>query len=320
MDWHQFSPGGIQVVQNFFQDRPLPILRLDLLKSWSSGNKYYKLKYPLQFAIENNVTKVVSKGGMFSNHLAALAEACHTFQLHFTAVVRAFEPDERNPTLRRLRELNTQIVFVQPEEYHPFDQAMAYSLFPDALFIEEGGLSMEGIKGSAEIMNEIPEQGIYHLAIAAGSMCTACGILDAMPSNYFLHIVPAWKGCDRQYVQSLLSRYDIVPAGEWDIWPDYHLGGFGKFNPALIDFMTSFTRATQVVLDPVYTGKLLFGIADKMKAHYFHERDQVLAIHTGGLQGLAGYAYRFPDLWGEYYSMAKALLASHAIHDSGPNV
>ena len=139
-------------------------------------------------------------------------------------------------------------------------------------------------------------------------MCTACGLIKSLPEGSHLHIVPAWKGCSPDYIQTILSANNIQPVCHWDIWPDYHLGGFGKFNRELIDFMTSFTAATGIVLDPVYTGKLLIAVTDKIKNHYFNEQDSILAIHTGGLQGLAGYAYRFPEEWGDYMTLAKAMV------------
>ena len=69
--------------------------------------------------------------------------------------------------------------------------------------------------------------------------------------------------------------------------------------------MTAFTTKTGIPLDPVYTGKLLYALADKMLKGMINEKENVLAIHTGGLQGLAGYAYRFPEQWGGYVTMVK---------------
>lgn len=304
-DWKNFTPGPIQLIPGFFDEHNLHLLRLDQIQSWASGNKYYKLKYPLKYALEKGITTIVSKGGMFSNHLAALAEATHHFNIQLIAIVRSHVPDEGNPTMRRLKELNCRLEFVTPEKYNRYDEHASEDQFPGAMFIDEGGLSAEGFKGSAEIVDEFRLLNFDHVVIAGGSMCTAVGLMSALPENTQLHIVPAWKGCNEQYVQSILSKYDIHPSCSWDLWSDYHFGGFGKFSEELIDFMTSFTNATGIVLDPVYTGKLLFAVKDKMESGFFRQGDSILAIHTGGLQGLAGYAYRFPDQWGDYIAMAK---------------
>ena len=131
-------------------------------------------------------------------------------------------------------------------------------------------------------------------------MGTACGIVADTPSHIKVVIVPAWKGCTNTYFCEILDKYGIVPKCTWELWPDYHFGGFGKFSKDLIDFMVSFSLKYSVPLDPVYTGKLMYAIEEKRAFGYFKEDDSIVAIHTGGLQGLDGYKYRFPKEWGNY--------------------
>lgn len=276
------------------------MLRLDLLQSWASGNKYYKLKYAIEFALANDVKVIVSKGGMFSNHLAALAEACHVFNLRLIAVIRSYAPDENNPSIRKLREKGSEIVYLNPEAYTVFDEQEAGQLFPASLFIPEGGLSDLGIHGTSEILNECQDQHPTHIILSGGSMGTACGIISSAPADVKVIIIPAWKGCTDSYFLDILRQYQINPVCTWELWPDYHFGGFGRFNQELIDFMFSFSADTGIPLDPVYTGKMMSAIDDRWKSGYFKQTDSILAIHTGGLQGLDGYRYRFPAVWGKY--------------------
>lgn len=276
------------------------MLRLDLLQSWASGNKYYKLKYAIEFALANDVKVIVSKGGMFSNHLAALAEACHVFNLRLIAVIRSYAPDENNPSIRKLREKGSEIVYLNPEAYTVFDEQEAGQLFPASLFIPEGGLSDLGIHGTSEILNECLDHHPTHIILSGGSMGTACGIISSAPADVKVIIIPAWKGCTDSYFLDILRQYQINPVCTWELWPDYHFGGFGRFNQELIDFMFSFSADTGIPLDPVYTGKMMSAIDDRWKSGYFKQTDSILAIHTGGLQGLDGYRYRFPAVWGKY--------------------
>lgn len=276
------------------------MLRLDLLQSWASGNKYYKLKYAIEFALANDVKVIVSKGGMFSNHLAALAEACHVFDLRLIAVIRSYAPDESNPSIRKLREKGSEIVYLNPEAYTVFNEQEAGQLFPASVFIPEGGLSHLGIHGTSEILNECLDQHPTHIILSGGSMGTACGIISSAPADVKVIIIPAWKGCTDSYFLNILRQYQIDPVCTWELWPDYHFGGFGRFNQELIDFMFSFSADTSIPLDPVYTGKMMYAIDDRWKSGYFKQTDSILAIHTGGLQGLDGYRYRFPAVWGKY--------------------
>lgn len=298
--WREFSPGPIQGIQLPDRGTSLKMLRLDLIRSWASGNKYFKLKYVLQEALSSGIQAIVSKGGMFSNHLAALSEACIDFNIHLVAVIRSHVPDEMNPAIQRLRAHGHEIIYLSPSDYKSFDLEASSRLFPGSLFIPEGGLSESGIRGTSEIMQDCVACNPTHVVVAGGTMGTACGIVAAAPAQVKVIIVPAWKGCTHSYFSGILNTFGVDPACTWDIWPDYHFGGFGRFNQQLIDFMIQFTRNTGIPLDPVYTGKVMYAIDDKMRSGLFNDSDNIIAIHTGGIQGLAGFKYRFPAEWGRY--------------------
>ena len=232
--WGNVTSPPIQTVTFGPSNFSFEMLRLDLMKGWASGNKYYKLKIPLYHFISQQVKHVVSKGGMFSNHLVALAEACHAFDISLNCIVRSYEPDEENPTIRYLKSLNADIQYFSPGEYLNFDEDKSQQLFPDAYFIPEGGLSTDGILGVGDLVNEFNAQHYDHIVLAAGTMCTACGIISRLSSNAQVHIVPAWKGCTSDYVEKIFDKYELPRKANWDIWPDYHFGGFGKFNEELI--------------------------------------------------------------------------------------
>jgi 1-aminocyclopropane-1-carboxylate deaminase len=300
MRWREFVQGPIQQI-NLSREMPsLSLLRLDLIRSWASGNKYFKLKYVLLDAMTDGIHTIVSKGGMFSNHLAALSDACVAFGLHLVAVIRSYGPDDLNPSIQRLKANGHEVRYVSPAEYKGFDSHVAALLYPGALFIPEGGLSDKGIRGTSEIILESLDYNPSHIIVAGGTMGTACGIAASAPSGTKVIIVPAWKGCTDSYFDEILKQYGIEPVCTWELWPDYHFGGFGKFNNQLIDFMQEFTGATGIPLDPVYTGKVMYAIYNRLRSAYFNDTDSILAVHTGGLQGLEGYKYRFPAAWGVY--------------------
>ena len=74
----------------------------------------------------------------------------------------------------------------------------------------------------------------------------------------------------------------------WELITDYHFGGYGKVNPELIAFINQFYVENQIPLDPIYTGKMVFGVMDLINKNYFPENSKILLIHTGGIQGIAG--------------------------------
>jgi 1-aminocyclopropane-1-carboxylate deaminase len=74
----------------------------------------------------------------------------------------------------------------------------------------------------------------------------------------------------------------------WELITDYHFGGYGKVNQELIAFLNRFYRENQIPLDPIYTGKMVFGVMDLIGKNFFKENSKILLIHTGGLQGISG--------------------------------
>ena len=66
---------------------------------------------------------------------------------------------------------------------------------------------------------------------------------------------------------------------------------------ALLDFVKRFTSLAKIPIEPIYTGKMLFGIYDFASKGYFKEGSLIIAIHTGGLQGLKGLSGRMKNYW-----------------------
>ena len=69
-----------------------------------------------------------------------------------------------------------------------------------------------------------------------------------------------------------------------------------KYNMKLVSFMNEFSQQNKIQLDPIYTGKMMYGIIDLIKRGYFPSNTRILAIHTGGLQGVKGFNKRFGNL------------------------
>jgi len=75
---------------------------------------------------------------------------------------------------------------------------------------------------------------------------------------------------------------------QWILQNKYHFGGYGKYNETLIRFINEFKKNTNIQLDPIYTGKMMFGVLDLIKNNGFKPNSKILVIHTGGLQGIEG--------------------------------
>ncbi len=270
------------------------IKREDLLHPEVSGNKFRKLKYNLQAAKSQKHTKVLTFGGAFSNHILATAAAANEQGLDSIGVIRGNELGgknlqktlEGNKTLREAVNFGMHLHFVTRSEYrkkHQLDFINALrGIFSDFYLIPEGGTNDLAIKGCEEILTE-EDKDFDVVSVAVGTGGTISGLIKSSSVKQKILGFPALKG---DFLQEEISNN--VKKENWQLILNYHFGGYAKTNEALIGFINVFKEKYCVTLDPIYTGKMIYGLFDLIKNDYFKENTRILAIHTGGLQGIAG--------------------------------
>ncbi|MDP3470150.1 MAG: pyridoxal-phosphate dependent enzyme [Daejeonella sp.] len=276
-----FSLKGVQIF----------IKRDDMIHPFISGNKWRKLKYILLEAKEHQKKHLVTFGGAYSNHLIATACAAAKFGFNSTGIVRG--ENVENETLLLCRLFGMQLIFEDRESYR--DKSLLFKKHfhknQEAFFIDEGGSGSLAAKGCSELIDELPD--VYdHLFCAAGTGTTAAGILSGINRKALstkMHVVPVLKGAD-----FLKNGIDNLTNGAFfEFHTDYHFGGYAKTSDALLNFIKDFTSSTGILIDPVYTGKLLYAIYDLISKDYFAPESRILAVHTGGITGILGMAERF---------------------------
>ena len=87
-----------------------------------------------------------------------------------------------------------------------------------------------------------------------------------------------------------------LQTSNFELQNSYHFGGYAKHKPELIEFINTFKLNFDIPLDPVYTGKMMYGICDLIDKNYFEKGSTIVAIHTGGLQGIKGFNERFKNI------------------------
>ena len=267
----------------------LAFKREDLLHPLISGNKFRKLKYNIQQAKAEGKSNLLTFGGAFSNHIAATAAAGNAYGFSTIGIIRGDELVDKvgeNPTLSFARDCGMSFKFVNRDVYrHKSGASFLEELkcaYGDFYLVPEGGTNELAIKGCEEIL-EAGDAVFTHISCAVGTGGTIAGIArSAQPGQKVLGF-PALKG---EGLQAEIAAFG-TPAN-WELITDYHFGGYGKVTEELIAFMNDFFDKTGIPLDPVYTGKMVFGVIDLARKGYFPENSRVLLIHTGGLQGVAG--------------------------------
>lgn len=283
-----FSPIH-QIHDPLFDERGLKVLikRDDLIHPLISGNKWRKLKYLLKQAQAENKTHLVTFGGAYSNHLLATAAAAAKFGFRSTGFVRGEEVDNDTLFLCRLHGMN--LLFTDRESYRD-KQALFNKHFAndaDTFFIDEGGTSALGVKGVSELVGELTET-YDHIFCACGTGTTAAGIINGINEHQFVtqfHGVPVLK--NGEFLRTDIDSFLTAPA-QYHLHTGYHFDGYAKTTDELISFIRGFVASTGILIDPVYTGKMLYAVYDLAAKNYFAKGSRILAIHTGGIWGLLG--------------------------------
>lgn len=265
------------------------IKREDLIHPIVSGNKFRKLKYNLLQAQDENQDTILTFGGAFSNHIAAVAFAGKEKGFKTIGIIRGEElatKIEENPTLKFAQEYGMQFEFISREEYRQKSEAFFIenlkNQFGKFYMIPEGGTNKLAIKGCEEILIESDSQFDF-VCCAVGTVGTISGIINSILPHQKVLGFPALKGDFLKEEIRIFARNE-----NWELITDYHFGGYGKVNLELITFINQFYKENKIPLDPIYTGKMVFGIFDLIEKNYFPKSSKILLIHTGGIQGIQG--------------------------------
>lgn len=284
----------------------LRVRRDDRLDAQLGGNKAYKLFFNLQAARAAGLTQVASFGGPWSNHLHALAAAGKAYGLRTIGLVRGERPAVLSATLQDAEAWGMSLCFLPRESYrHQTDDFVAGYLrseYGEVHVIPEGGANPEGSRGARVIGRAIEQQlnGCYQqVCVPCGTGTTLAGIAAGLPAtkvavgfsvlkgvgNLGTNIASAYRGA------LLPDSPDAFRADNWRLVSGFHGGGYGKKLPEnLLTFWREFELETGLLLDPVYTLKMFWGIAGLAQQGYWKKGSLLVAIHTGGLQGRRGFA------------------------------
>jgi 1-aminocyclopropane-1-carboxylate deaminase len=293
IDLEIFSPVH-QIDDQLFDEAGIKVFlkRDDLIHPFISGNKWRKLKYPLLNAKEQRKTHLVTFGGAYSNHLLATAAAAAKFGFRSTGFVRGEEVE--NDTLFLCRLHGMRLFFTDRDSYRNkklwYDQHFGHD--DETFFIDEGGASALGARGCSELPDELTE-AYDHLFCACGTGTTAAGIVNGISKSGLttrVHVVPVLK--NGVFLRAEIDQW-LLPPAVYELHPGYHFGGYGKTTTELIEFVKKFTAQKGILIEPVYTGKMLFALYDLVKSNYFPQGSRILAIHSGGIIGLLGMKDRF---------------------------
>ncbi|MDH6250539.1 1-aminocyclopropane-1-carboxylate deaminase [Chryseobacterium sp. H1D6B] len=264
------------------------IKREDLVHPQISGNKYWKLFNNINNYISRKPDNpfIITFGGAFSNHIAAVAVAGKLSETPTLGLIRGEELESRwrdNPTLSFASGNGMKFKFITREEYRNKEKLTEFlqQEFPDALIIPEGGTNEEAVEGVKMMLNNETKDFDY-LCTAVGTGGTIAGISKFCEEN---QKVIGFKVVDDSSLQNkieeltLKKNFNLI---------DSSFGGYGKINDENIRFINEFKERFNIALEPIYTGKMMQRIFEMIEEGYFPAHSRILCFHTGGLQGIEG--------------------------------
>lgn len=273
------------------------IKREDLIHPHISGNKWYKLKYNLIEARKLGYKILLTFGGAYSNHIYATASAGKEFGFETIGVIRGEEHLPLNPTLSFAQSCGMQFFYLDRLSYRDkYNEKIIDNLknkFGDFYLIPEGGSNKLAVKGCSEIISGIKIPFDF-ICTASGTGGTLAGLTAGLNSNSKAIGFSVLKGGEflKDNVIKLLSEAGRENSSNWEVITDYHFGGYAKSDEELNYFCEEFREKYDIEIEPIYTGKMLWGVLDLIQKKYFPENSTIIALHSGGLQGLNGLRER----------------------------
>ena len=276
---------NIQAVPSFcLKGIQLAVLRLDELHPIVSGNKWFKLKYYLQQAQEENADTIASFGGPYSNHLVALAFAAKKYNLQSVGYVRSNEEEPITPTLLEAKQYGMHLKFLGRNNF----QLLKTELFENNVtsntyFVDEGGYGTLGAKGAATILSNEKTNSYSHIICAVGTGTMMAGLINAAKPHQHVIGIPVLK--NEATIRNEITQLITNKETPFTLLHDFHLGGYAKTNQAQFDFMNLLWATEKIPTDMVYTSKLFMAVKSLLANNYFSPTAKILMIHSGGLQG-----------------------------------
>lgn len=278
-----FAQAGVEVL----------LKREELNHPEVSGNKALKLKYNLMLAKEQGHNTLLTFGGAFSNHIYAVAAAGKAFGFHTIGIIRGEKHEPLNHTLSFAASCGMQLQYISREAYRrKTEETFLVHLkaqWGNFYLIPEGGTNVPAVLGVREMVQSIPAAYDFY-CVPVGTGGTMAGVVLGAPQRAKVLGFSSLKGDFlTETVNNLFKQLNAQSTTSWQVVGDYHFGGYAKVKPELLAFMKTFEARHGILLDPVYTAKMMYGLYDQIQQGIFPKGAKILAIHTGGLQGRAGF-------------------------------
>jgi D-cysteine desulfhydrase len=298
------------------------IKRDDLTGCCLSGNKVRKLEFVVAEALARGADTLITCGGIQSNHARATAGVAARMGMNTFLVLKGKPTGDWEGNLFLDRLLGAEFTFITQEAYAHVDEIMtevAERLQKEGrrcYIIPEGASYDIGyfgyVRASEEIVHQMIEMNVEmdYIVTATGSGGTLGGLVlgkrffgfKAQPVGFNVnHTAGYFQDRIGDVISRMISKYGWtidIKREEIDCIDGYVGAGYALSRPEELALITQVARMEGVVLDPVYTGKAMFGLRDQIRQGRFKKKENVLFLHTGGIYGTFPKGRDFAKIWG----------------------
>ncbi|URM93099.1 pyridoxal-phosphate dependent enzyme [Actinomadura madurae] len=265
--------------------------RDDLVHPELPGNKWRKLKHNIGPAREHGT--LLTFGGAYSNHLRAAAAAGKIYGFATIGVVRGEEHLPLNDPLAYAARMGMRLTYMDRGTYrrkHEPDVIAALRReWGDFYLLPEGGSNALAVRGCAELGAEVP--GFDVVCCPCGTGGTLAGLAAGLaPGQRAVGFSVLKGGFMEGEVERLQRETYGGRRGTWHIEDGFHFGGYAGRTPELDAFIGDFAERHGIVLDRIYTAKMMAGLFALARRGAFPEGTRILAVLTGRPDGPAGDA------------------------------
>ena len=298
--------------------REVFIKRDDYLGPGLGGNKARKLEYLLAEAQQRGMRKVVTFGGLQSNHARITAAASRRLGLEPHLFYFETRPRRLTGNLLLNQLMGAKMYFLPLgaggdgsmtlETANRLVHLLATLRLGQHYFIPVGGHSWRGclgyVRAAVEIESQTRALGLEksYLVLAAGTGGTLAGLLagltlmDSSISLLGIDVGKLWKGfpvsiahLTAEICEHLRAKRAFQPAEIPLLEETYSAPKYGVPSPGCWEAIRKLARTEGILLDPVYTGKAFAGLLDLAEEGRLGTNEPIIFLHTGGLPALFAF-------------------------------
>ena len=273
------------------------VKRDDLLGLGGGGNKVRKLERTVGDALRRGASALVTTGAAQSNHARLTAAAGARVGLEVHLVLGGAEPEVPVGNL-----LLDHLFGAHLHWAGDFDAEVLESAARDlcttlddagtpAAQIPYGGSNALGalayVDAGHELLAQLPD--LAHVVVAVGSAGTVAGLVTALGTRRVLG-VDTGATRDPDVRTTRLAGELGGDATGLRLRRDQVGAGYSTLTDPVREALLLAARTEGLVLDPVYTGRALAGLAAAVREGDVRPGERTVLLHTGGLPGLFGSA------------------------------